>query len=68
VILFRTQEDARLMAYMIDLKAVQTGALGDPPLAANDKILVPRSGAKVFRRNIWDALRGFVRFTAIPLD
>jgi polysaccharide export outer membrane protein len=67
VIVFRTRENKKLNAYVVDLKAIQRGELSDPQLVADDKILVPESGSKVFRRNIWDTVRGFVRFTAIPL-
>lgn len=67
VIVFRTREDNKLNAYVVDLKAVQAGELADPLLVANDKILVPESGSKVFSRNVWDTVRGFVRFSAIPL-
>ncbi|WP_462322390.1 polysaccharide biosynthesis/export family protein [Halochromatium sp.] len=67
VIVFRTGENNKLSAYVIDLRAIQAGELADPQLVANDKILVPESGSKVFTRNLWDTVRGFVRFSAIPL-
>ena len=67
VIVFRTREGNKLNAYVVDLKAIQAGELSDPLLVASDKILVPESGSKVFKRNVWDTVRGFVRFTAIPL-
>lgn len=67
VIVFRTREGNRLNAYVVDLQAIQRGELSDPLLVADDKILIPESGSKVFRRNVWDTVRGFVRFTAIPL-
>jgi polysaccharide export outer membrane protein len=67
VIVFRTRENKKLDAYVVNLEAVQTGELRDPLLVANDKVLVPESGSKVFSRNVWDTLRGFVRFSPIPL-
>lgn len=67
VVLFRQQPGGKITAYVVDLEQVEAGQLRDPLLAANDKVLVPESGSKVFTQNVWDTLRGFVRFTPIPL-
>ena len=61
VIVFRMPPtNTGVNAYVVDLKKIQRGELVDPVLAANDKIVVPKSGAKVFLEDVRDTLRGFV--------
>lgn len=60
VVLFREQPSGLIQAYVIDLKKVQAGELGDPTLLSNDKIMVPESGTAVFVRGVSETLRGFV--------
>jgi polysaccharide export outer membrane protein len=61
VIVFRAKpSDAGIDAYVVNLKQVQRGELRDPLLAANDKIVVPQSGSRVFLEDVRDTLRGFV--------
>ncbi len=61
VIVFRERPGADgIQAYVVDLKAVQRGELNDPLLAANDKVIVPKSGSRVFMEDVRDTLRGFI--------
>jgi polysaccharide export outer membrane protein len=61
VIVFRSKPASKTIdAYVVDLRKVQRGELRDPLLAANDKIVVPRSGSRVFLEDVRDTLRGFV--------
>lgn len=65
VIVFRSLPEQSMEAYVVDLKQVQRGDLTDPLLAANDKVMVPESGSKVFVRNVTGALRGLVTFNPL---
>lgn len=66
VVLFRSRPaSADVDAYVVDLKKVQTGELSDPLLAANDKIVVPKSGTRVFIEDVRDTLRGFISFNPL---
>lgn len=61
VIVFRTNPaSSGIDAYVVNLKKIQRGELGDPLLAANDKVVVPKSGTRVFLEDVRDMLRGFV--------
>ena len=66
IIVFRTTPDTdSINAYVVDLKKIQRGELGDPLLAGSDKIVVPKSGTRAFVRSVTDTLRGFVSVRAI---
>jgi len=65
VIVFRTTAGNTVNAYVVDLREVQRGALTDPVLVSNDKIMVPESGSAVFMKNVSDTLRGFVRIPVL---
>jgi polysaccharide biosynthesis/export protein len=66
VIVFRTgTSPAGVDAYVVDLKKIQQGELNDPMLAAEDKIVVPKSGSRVFFEDVRDTLRGFVNFNPL---
>ncbi|WP_295883627.1 polysaccharide biosynthesis/export family protein [uncultured Thiohalocapsa sp.] len=66
VIVFRAKpSNSGVSAYVVDLKKVQRGELRDPLLAANDKIVVPKSGSRVFLEDVRDTLRGFVNFNPL---
>jgi polysaccharide export outer membrane protein len=66
VIVFRAQAaNAGVNAYVVDLKRVQRGELRDPLLAANDKVVVPKSGSRVFMEDVRDTLRGFVNLNPL---
>jgi polysaccharide export outer membrane protein len=61
IVVFRAKpSNAGVEAYVVDLKKVQQGELQDPLLAANDKVVVPKSGSRVFLEDVRDTLRGFV--------
>jgi polysaccharide export outer membrane protein len=60
LILFRQQPGGTTRAYVINLKRVQAGELGDPVLVSNDKVMVPESGTAIFVQGVSDTLRGFV--------
>lgn len=61
VIVFRNGPANAANAYVVDLKAVERGELGDPLLAAQDKVVVAKSGTRAFIKGATDTLRGFVR-------
>ena len=66
VVLFRSQPATTgVDAFVVDLKKVRTGELSDPMLAANDKIVVPKSGTRVFIEDVRDTLRGFISFNPL---
>lgn len=61
VIIFRESGVGEgIQAYVVNLKKIKRGELQDPLLAANDKVVVPRSGSRVFLEDVRDTLRGFV--------
>lgn len=61
VVVFRsTGNSTDVSAYVVDLKKIERGELSDPLLAANDKIVVPKSGTRVFFRDFGDTMRGFI--------
>lgn len=61
VVVFRSIDGRGINAYVVDLTEIEQGRMSDPILASNDKIMVPKSGSKVFLKNLGDTLRGFVR-------
>ena len=61
VILFRGQGTATAQAYVINLAKIQEGALSDPVMIGDDRVVVPKSGSAVFLKGVADTLRGFVR-------
>jgi len=63
VVVFRQASGQQVNAYIIDLKQVQRGALSDPILAPNDKVLVPKSGTKMVLREAWDKIGFLLRPT-----
>jgi len=66
VIVFRTTRPTdSISAYVVDLKKVERGELGDPQLVANDKIVVPKSGSRAFISDVTSTLRGFISMRAI---
>ena len=65
IILFRSMPDRRTNAYVINLKQVARGELGDPTLMGNDKILVSKSGSAAFIKSVTSTLRGFVSVRAL---
>jgi polysaccharide export outer membrane protein len=62
VILFRNTSGNSTTAYVVNIQEIEQGRLGDPVLASNDKIMVPKSGSAAFLKGVTDTLRGFVRF------
>ena len=60
IILFRG-ESGNARAYVINLGKIQEGALHDPTIIGNDRIVVPKSGSAKLIKNISETLRGFVR-------
>lgn len=59
VLLFRRRDDGGVRAYVLDLAEIQKGELRDPPLAPDDRIVVPESGAKLVFRTVTGPLRAF---------
>lgn len=60
VVLFRPQADDRMQAYVINLAQIQRGELRDPPLIADDRVVVPQAGGLVLLRTITGSIRGLV--------
>jgi len=60
VVIFRSQSGRNGQAYVVDLERVQDGALPDPVLVADDRVIVPESGTAVFIQNFTGSLRGLV--------
>lgn len=61
VVLFRPDRSGNILAYVIDLEAIQRGELQDPTLIGDDRVVVPESGSAAFLKEVTDTLRGFVR-------
>ncbi|MEA3275985.1 MAG: polysaccharide biosynthesis/export family protein [Pseudomonadota bacterium] len=61
IIIFRSQARGGAQAYVVNLEKIQEGALQDPLLVANDRVVVAQSGGAVFFKGLTDTLRGFVR-------
>jgi len=57
VLILRPDEKQRLRAFVVDLKKVQAGEMKDPPVYANDRIVVDRSGFKAFKKNLREGLQ-----------
>lgn len=62
ILLFRTSEERKPIIYLINLKEIERGEKADPKVQADDRIVVPESGAKSVIKGITDTLRGFIRF------
>lgn len=61
VVVFRSGGQGAISAYIVDVGAIQKGELADPILVADDRVVVPESGAEAFIKGVSDTLRGFVR-------
>lgn len=65
VIIFRSHGGKGTKAYIVNLAKIEQGKLADPPLVADDRVVVPESGAAVFFDAITGTLKGFISFGAI---
>ena len=63
VVIFRSLNQDKITAYVVDVGQIQDGNIGNPTLIGGDTVHVARSGTTVF----FDKVLGFVRFGAIPL-
>ncbi len=63
VVIFRSLNQDKITAYVVDVEQIQDGQIGNPVLIGGDTVHVARSGTTVF----FDKVLGFVRFGAIPL-
>jgi polysaccharide export outer membrane protein len=61
VVVFRKDSAGQMLAYVVDVEAIQKGELADPVLVGNDRVIVPESGTQAFIKGVADTLRGFVR-------
>ena len=66
VVIFRTI-DGKPMAARFDLDRIRDGKMIDPPIYANDIVVVDQSGIKTVLKQITDSLRGFIYFQAYKL-
>ena len=66
VVIFRTI-DGKPMAARFDLDRIRDGRMIDPPIYANDIVVVDPSGVKTVLKQITDSLRGFIYFQAYKL-
>jgi polysaccharide export outer membrane protein len=62
VIVFRGQGGSGTTAYVVDVEKIEDGSLADPLLIGDDRVVVPKSGTKVFFDQLSKGLRGFVSF------
>lgn len=65
--LFRTASDGKSYVYEVDLKAIRDGEAGDPIVAGDDVIVVPKATIRSAIKSITDTLRGFVYLGRIPI-
>lgn len=63
IIVFRTGDDGKLTAYIVNFEQIAQGKIQDPLVAGNDRIFVPQSGSAVF----FDRLTEMLRLPAIPI-
>lgn len=63
IVIFRSLNQDKITAYVIDVEQIQEGEIGNPVLIGGDTVHVARSGTTVF----FDKVLGFVQFSAIPL-
>ena len=54
VVLFRQKEGEQMKAYQLNLASIQEGAVMDPYLRGNDRIVVHRSGSKGWIRDVME--------------
>ena len=66
VVIFRTIGGTP-MAARFDLDRIRSGRMIDPPIYANDIVVVDQSGTKTFIKNFTDTIRGFIYFQAYKL-
>jgi len=59
IVVFRKQQDGGVNAYVVDLAAIEEGKLTDPMIVGDDRIVVPKSGAKVLTNAIGRVLSGW---------
>jgi polysaccharide export outer membrane protein len=60
VVVFRRQPAGGVNAYVVDVDAIEEGKLADPVIAADDRIVVPKSGMAVLSRGFGRILQGWV--------
>lgn len=59
IVVFRRQQGGDVNAYVVDLAAIEEGRLTDPMIVGDDRIVVPKSGAKVLTKTIGNVLTGW---------
>ncbi len=60
IVIFRKQPSGSVSAYVVNMASVEEGKLTDPVIVADDRIVVPKSGAAVFSRALGNILQGWV--------
>jgi len=60
ILVFRKQPTGSVNAYVVNLASIEEGKLTDPVIVADDRIVVPKSGAAVFRQALGSILQGWV--------
>jgi len=59
IVVFRKQPGGDVNAYVVDMGAVEEGRLTDPVIAADDRIVVPKSGAAALGKAVGNVLTGW---------
>ena len=62
IVVFRADQTGAVVGYVVNLTEIQSGAVKDPKVVGNDRIVVPESGSRSFIKSVTDTLRGFVGF------
>ena len=60
IVVFRKQPTGSVNAYVVNMEAIEEGTLADPVIVGDDRIVVPKSGAAVFRQTVNNILTGWV--------
>ena len=60
IVVFRTQPTGSVIAYVVNMGAIEEGNLTDPVIVGDDRVVVPKSGAAVFRQTLNNILTGWV--------
>jgi polysaccharide export outer membrane protein len=60
IVVFRKQPTGSVSAYVVNMEAIEEGTLADPVIVGDDRIVVPKSGAAVFRQTVNNILTGWV--------
>jgi len=60
IVIFRKQQSGKVNAYVVNLTAIEKGNLTDPRMIAEDRVVVPKSGARVVGQRVDKLLMAWV--------